>query len=184
MEVFDVNLSIRLVLAGVFLMAGLLKLTRANRMEVVNVLHAAGLRHPVLTRAAGIPLALFELVLGSMILTEDFANSALAITALLLVVFIVFLLTAIGRGYSGSCSCFGPWRGPVDGSAVFFDMSLVALSLVALFAFDDVKRVRDVSVFELLAGGGIALWLLAVKMLTHEVVAVRQRLLSLRNRTG
>ena len=184
MEVVDVNLSVRLVLAGVFLFAGLLKLMRASRMEVADILHAAGLKHSAFARAAGVPLAVFELVLAGLLLTENAAIPALVISALLLASFIGILSTAVIRGYSGSCSCFGPFSGAIDGSAILFDTFLVALSLVALFAADHAKGVENASVFDWLAGGGIALWLFAVKMLVHEVVSVRHRLSALRSRAG
>ena len=100
-----IGLVARLVVGGVWIVAGVLKLpdpaasvraVRAYRLLPEATVHAVGYGLPFLEIAVGL---LLVLGLGTQV--------AAAISALLLVLFIVGISTAWARGLQIDCGCFG-----------------------------------------------------------------------------
>ena len=99
-----IALVLRLVLAGVFLYAGLPKLTHldASRRSV----RAYDLFSYDVANVIGTILPLAEVALGVILLVGLFTRFAAIISALLLVIFIAGIASAWARGISIDCGCF------------------------------------------------------------------------------
>ena len=99
-----VSLVLRLVLAGVFLFAGVPKLghletsqmaTRAYQIFPYQVADVIGIVQPVV-----------EVAIGVLLLVGLFTRAVAALSGVLLVVFIVGIASAWARGLSIDCGCF------------------------------------------------------------------------------
>ena len=95
----------RLVLGGVFLVAGGLKVTTpeasAKAVQAYQVLP-----HD-LAAYLGYALPLIEVVLGLLLILGLFTRVSAVVTTLLLVVFVAGIAQAWARGLSIDCGCFG-----------------------------------------------------------------------------
>lgn len=125
-----VSLVLRLVLAGVFLYAGVPKLgnlklsqyaTRAYEIFPYQVADVIGVVQPVL-----------EVALGVLLLIGLFVRADAIVSALLLVVFIAGIASAWARGLAIDCGCFST-GGAVDASATKYPLD-IARDLVFLVA--------------------------------------------------
>jgi putative oxidoreductase len=100
-----VALALRIVLAGLFILAGVLKLLDPAAFAVeIN-------RYQMIPWWSCALLALFlpwlEICMGIALLTRWFSRGALAWVTTLLIVFSLALLSAMLRGLSIDCGCFG-----------------------------------------------------------------------------
>jgi len=100
-----VALALRIVLAGLFILAGVLKLLDPAAFAVeIN-------RYQLIPWWSCALLALFlpwlEICMGIALLTRWFSRGALAWVTTLLIVFSLALLSAMLRGLSIDCGCFG-----------------------------------------------------------------------------
>jgi putative oxidoreductase len=100
-----VALALRIVLAGLFILAGVLKLLDPAAFAVeIN-------RYQMIPWWSCALLALFlpwlEICMGIALLTRWFSRGALAWVITLLIVFSLALLSAMLRGLSIDCGCFG-----------------------------------------------------------------------------
>ncbi|MFV0451865.1 MAG: MauE/DoxX family redox-associated membrane protein [Propioniciclava sp.] len=100
-----VGLASRLVLGGVLLVAGLLKV--GNLGESVVAVQAYRLLPYELTTIVGYALPLVEIFIGLLLLTGLFTRSAGIVGGLLMVAFIIGISSAWARGLSLDCGCFG-----------------------------------------------------------------------------
>ena len=95
----------RLVLAGFFILAGLLKIQ--NPQELVTAIES----YQVIPYKASVLLALFmpwsELLAGTGVLTKKLYRGSLLTLTFLLVVFVVALMQGLFRGLDVTCGCFG-----------------------------------------------------------------------------
>lgn len=100
-----VSTLVRLVLGGVFLVAGGLKI--GNPQEAVQAVRAYRLLPGALESVVGWGLPFLEIALGLLLVAGLFTRAAAAAAALLLVVFITGVASAAARGLSIDCGCFG-----------------------------------------------------------------------------
>ena len=100
-----VGLVVRLVLAGVFAVAGALKLPDPG--ESLRAVRAYRLLPESLVPAVGYGLPALEVVLALVLLVGVATRFAAVVSAVLLVAFIVGVASAAARGLSIDCGCFG-----------------------------------------------------------------------------
>lgn len=100
-----VGLVARLVLGGVLLVAGGLKL--GNLGESVLAVRAYQLVPYELTDIVGIALPIGEVALGVLLLTGTFTRIAGVLGALLMAAFTLAIASAWARGLTLDCGCFG-----------------------------------------------------------------------------
>lgn len=110
----------RLLAGGVFLAAGVLKFGDHNGMaaavDAYEVL-PAGLVHPVAWMLPAI-----EIAVGLMLLVGLATRFAAAVTAGMLVVFLLGLIQAKMRGLNIDCGCFAPGKAPPEGGIPWWDI--------------------------------------------------------------
>ena len=100
-----VGLVARLVLGGVLLVAGGLKL--GNLGESVLAVRAYQILPYELTDIVGIAMPIGEVALGVLLLTGTFTRVAGALGALLMLAFVFAIGSAWARGLTLDCGCFG-----------------------------------------------------------------------------
>jgi uncharacterized membrane protein YphA (DoxX/SURF4 family) len=99
------GLVIRLVLAGVFAVAGALKLPDPG--ESLRAVRAYRLLPESLVPAVGYGLPALEVVLAVVLLAGVATRLAAVVSAVLMAAFIVGVASAAARGLSIDCGCFG-----------------------------------------------------------------------------
>ena len=100
-----VGLLARLVLGGVFLVAGFLKVTTPEAMAKATQAYQV-LPHD-LAAYVGYALPTVEIILGLLLVLGLFTRVAAVLTSLLLVVFVAGIAQAWARGLTIDCGCFG-----------------------------------------------------------------------------
>ncbi|GII90371.1 MauE/DoxX family redox-associated membrane protein [Sinosporangium siamense] len=123
----------RLVLAGVLIVAGLLKIdTPALSVEAVR---AYELLPVSLTPVVGYGLPVLEIVVGVFLAAGLLTRTAGVAGALLMFVFVVGIISAWARGLRIDCGCFGTggvleaWEEPNYLGTILRDIGLVALGV-------------------------------------------------------
>ena len=125
------GLVIRVVLAAVWAWAGLAKI--GNPRAFVQVVRAYDASPEWLSKAIGYGLPALELVVAVLLLIGLVTRYAAAVSAALLVVFLVGIIQAAARGLEIQCGCFGG-GGPSTSTSYTLDI-LRDLGLLALSAF-------------------------------------------------
>jgi uncharacterized membrane protein YphA (DoxX/SURF4 family) len=100
-----VSLVARMVLAGVFVVAGALKL--ADPQAAVQAVRAYELLPKSLEAPVGWGLPAFEVALGLLLAFGLFTRVCAGAAAALLTIFIAGVASAAARGLSIDCGCFG-----------------------------------------------------------------------------
>ena len=100
-----VSTGARLVLGGVFLVAGGLKVI--DPQSSVAAVRAYQLLPNSLVTIVGWGLPFAEIALGLLLLAGVATRVVAAVTAMLLLIFIVAVVSAAVRGLSIDCGCFG-----------------------------------------------------------------------------
>jgi uncharacterized membrane protein YphA (DoxX/SURF4 family) len=100
-----VSLGARLVLGGVMLVAGGLKVSDPN--QAISAVTAYRLLPSDLATLVGYGLPFFEIMLGLLLVVGLAVRASAATTGVLLVVFIAAVSSAWARGLSIDCGCFG-----------------------------------------------------------------------------
>ena len=99
------DLALRLLLGGVFIYAGLLKvlspLTFADQIAAYKLLPFVLINHVAL----GLPI--FEILAGALLITGWQRRLATLSLLLLTILFALFITSAIARGLRIDCGCFG-----------------------------------------------------------------------------
>jgi uncharacterized membrane protein YphA (DoxX/SURF4 family) len=108
-----IGLVARLVLGGVLLVAGLLKVTKPE--VSARAVQAYQLLPFDLATYVGYGLPILEVVLGALLVLGLFTRTAAAVSGVLLVVFIIGIASAWARGLNIDCGCFGE-GGTIDPS--------------------------------------------------------------------
>jgi len=98
-------LAARLLLGGVFVVAGLLKLP--DPAAAVRAVRAYRLLPEVLVGPVAFGLPVVEVAVGLALLAGVFVRTAAVASALLLAVFLVGVGSAWARGLQIDCGCFG-----------------------------------------------------------------------------
>jgi uncharacterized membrane protein YphA (DoxX/SURF4 family) len=131
------GLAARLVLAGVWLVAGGSKV--GDVAESVRAVHAYDLMPYSLSQIVGAALPFVELALGVLVLIGFATRFATGVSAALLSLFVAGIASAWARGLRIDCGCFGGGGELAAGkSPTYFweiarDVALLALALYLLF---------------------------------------------------
>lgn len=126
------GLIARLVLGGVFLVAGGLKVTTPEALAKATQAYQV-LPHD-LAAYVGYALPPIEVILGLLLVLGLFTRVSAVITSVLLIAFIVGIAQAWARGLTIDCGCFGG-GGTVDadetayGQRILEDVGLLACGL-------------------------------------------------------
>ncbi len=112
------GLAARLLLGGVLLAAGLLKI--GNLGESVNAVRGYQLLPWALTVPVGYALPIIEIVVGLLLVLGLFTRWAALVGSLLMLAFIIGIASAWARGISIDCGCFG------GGGAIAAEQALAA----------------------------------------------------------
>ncbi|HET9779094.1 MAG TPA: MauE/DoxX family redox-associated membrane protein [Propionibacteriaceae bacterium] len=100
-----ISTGARLVLGGVFLVAGVLK--AIDPQSSVAAVRAYQLLPASLATVVGWGLPFAEIALGLLLLAGIATRAVAAAAAMLLVIFIAGVISAAARGLSIDCGCFG-----------------------------------------------------------------------------
>jgi uncharacterized membrane protein YphA (DoxX/SURF4 family) len=100
-----VGTVLRVLLGGVLLVAGALKVT--NLPASALAVHAYRLLPYEVGQAIGYALPILELAIGALLLIGLFTRAAAVVGALLMGAFVVGIASAWARGLSIDCGCFG-----------------------------------------------------------------------------
>jgi peroxiredoxin/uncharacterized membrane protein YphA (DoxX/SURF4 family) len=154
----------RLLLAGVFLVAGLTKLgDRAGaRRAIVDFGAPASVAAPL-----ALSLALLEVAIAIALLRDDSATAAATAALVLLAVFAIAIAVNLSRGRTPECHCFGELHSaPVGGGTLA--RSGVLAALAALVAWQGPGAAGDAVgwIGELRPGEAVALALVVALLLT------------------
>lgn len=123
----------RLVLAGVFVVAGGIKV--ADPAGSVRAVQAYDLLPAGLARLVGYGLPFFEIALGLLLLLGLATRLAAAGGAVLLVVFVGGVASAWARGLSIDCGCFGGGGTVAPGETRYLQEILRDLALLLVAAW-------------------------------------------------
>lgn len=104
------GLLARVLVGTVWVVAGVLKLPDPH--ENVRVVRAYGLLPERVVPVVGHGLPVLEILVGLCLLLGLLTRAAAAVSALLLVAFVVGVASAWARGLSIECGCFGGGAGP------------------------------------------------------------------------
>ena len=127
-----ITLVCRLALAGILIYAAVSKYPPALSVQAVE---AYDLFPHELARLIGYTLPLFELALAVLLLIGLATRFTGAVTVLLMAVFIAGIVSAMARGLSIDCGCFGG-GGAVDPDETTYGLSITRdIGFAALGAF-------------------------------------------------
>jgi uncharacterized membrane protein YphA (DoxX/SURF4 family) len=107
-----VGLLGRLLVGGVWLVAGALKL--GDPADSVRAVRAYQLLPESVVPLVGHALPVVEVLVGGCLLLGLLVRGSAVVSALLLVAFIVGIASAWARGLSIECGCFGGGAGPAE----------------------------------------------------------------------
>lgn len=128
-----VGLVARLVLGGVLLVAGLMKVVDLTGMTQ-NVLAYELFSYPV-ARFIATVVPIVEIALGLLLILGLLTRATAAVSGLLMMVFIAGIISAWSRGLTIDCGCFGT-GGPVAAGETTYLADIVRdLGLLALAAW-------------------------------------------------
>jgi uncharacterized membrane protein YphA (DoxX/SURF4 family) len=127
-----VGFAARLVVGGVWLWAGLLKVTEPEAS--VTAVRAYQLLSPSLADGVGRVLPMVEVVVGACLILGVLTRLAGGVSALLQIAFIIGIASVWARGISINCGCFGDGGPDPDAISKYpweisRDIGLLALSL-------------------------------------------------------
>jgi uncharacterized membrane protein YphA (DoxX/SURF4 family) len=112
----------RLVVGGVWLVAGLLKLP--DPTENVRAVRAYQLLPESIVPVVGHALPIAEILVGLCLITGVLVRANAVLSALLLVAFIIGISSAWARGMSIDCGCFGGGGGPAENARAKYPWEL------------------------------------------------------------
>lgn len=146
------GLLARLVVGGVWIAAGWLKIPDPS--ESVRAVRAYELLPEAIVPAVGYGLPILELVIGAMLVVGLATRITAAISAVLLVAFIIGISSAWARGLQIDCGCFGgggvvedatskyPWEIARDAGLLLLSGALVLWPRTAL-SVDNALRINE-----------------------------------------
>jgi uncharacterized membrane protein YphA (DoxX/SURF4 family) len=146
-----VGLLARLVLGGVLIVAGWVKIVDITG-SVQSVLAYELFSYEV-ARVVGTMLPVLEIAVGLLLVTGLLTRAAAAVGGLLMIVFIAGVASAWARGLAIDCGCFGA-GGPVDPEDTRYLTEILRdLGLLALAAWLVVRPRTPLSLDALLTKG-------------------------------
>ena len=128
-------IAVRLILAGVFVVAGVAKLADlpGSRAAVAGFGVPERLAAPI-----GTLLPVAEITAAVLLLGEDTARAGALLALVLLAGFCIGIARSMARGEAPDCHCFGQLHSePVGPRVLVRNLALAALAAFALFAGDD-----------------------------------------------
>jgi thiol-disulfide isomerase/thioredoxin/uncharacterized membrane protein YphA (DoxX/SURF4 family) len=128
-------IAVRLILAGVFVVAGVAKLAdlAGSRAAVAGFGVPERLAAPI-----GTLLPVAEITAAVLLLGEDTARAGALLALVLLAGFCIGIARSMARGEAPDCHCFGQLHSePVGPRVLIRNLALAALAAFALFAGDD-----------------------------------------------
>ena len=130
------GLGARLIVGGVWIWAGLLKLPHPE--SSVSAVRAYQLLSPSLAEGVGRVLPMLEVVVGACLVLGLLSRLSAALSALLLVAFIIGIASVWSRGIAIDCGCFGDGGADPDAFGKYpweiaRDVGLLLLSLLVLW---------------------------------------------------
>ncbi|ODU29334.1 MAG: hypothetical protein ABT08_12410 [Microbacterium sp. SCN 71-21] len=129
-----VALAARLVLGGVWIGAGVAKVTALD--ESVRAVRAYRLLPDVIAQPLGAGLPLVEIVLGALLLIGFGVRASAIASALLMTAFVIGIASSWARGLRIDCGCFGSGGHLAEGADPTYDWELArdgALLVLAVF---------------------------------------------------
>ncbi len=99
------GLIARLVIGGVWLVAGLLKITRPD--ESIAAVRAYEILPGSVVETVGLLLPTVEIVVGAALVLGVLTRGAAVVSALLFVAFVLGIASVWARGIEIDCGCFG-----------------------------------------------------------------------------
>jgi len=135
-----VLLAFRLVLGGVFIWSGTLKVL--HPLEFAQNVAAYKLFPQWMCFLAGMALPWVELAAGLLLVLGLFRRAAALVAAGLLAGFIILVAVTMLRGLDLSCGCFGSFSGKVGWALLVQDIVLLALA-VSVFLSSDPRLSLD-----------------------------------------
>lgn len=127
-----VGVVCRLLLGGVWLVAGALKLP--DPAENVRAVRAYQLIPETVVPLVGHALPIIEILIGGCLVLGLITRVAAVMSAVLLTAFIIGIASAWARGLSIECGCFGGGAGPAENASAAYpweiarDVGLLLLS--------------------------------------------------------
>lgn len=187
MDIYHLGFSIRLTLAAVLLVAGILKAWGkwvAGRETRVDILDSIGIPHAVSTPIAW-SLPIIEVGLGGLLLTRWHVTEALSATSILVMGFTIVLALAMRNGYTGGCSCFGNSGGTVGIVSIGFNAVLLigagsAIAIRIYFGNVPALSVGQLTSDDIAVTGILASVIFASRQMLEEIDVVKRLLDSLR----
>ncbi|GAB4011481.1 MauE/DoxX family redox-associated membrane protein [Nocardioides ultimimeridianus] len=131
-----VGVLARLVVGGVWLVAGALKV--ATPSESIHAVQAYDLLPYSVAESVGVGLPAIELVVGLALVAGVLVRGAAVISALLLVAYIVAIASVWARGMTIDCGCFGGGGADPDAASAYpweiaRDIALLLASLLLVW---------------------------------------------------
>jgi uncharacterized membrane protein YphA (DoxX/SURF4 family) len=117
-----IGIVARLVVGGVWLAAGLLKIP--DPTENVRAVRAYQLLPESLVPVVGHALPIAEILVGICLLAGVLVRANAVLSALLLVAFVIGISSAWARGLSIDCGCFGGGGGPAENARAKYPWEL------------------------------------------------------------
>ncbi len=120
-----VPLLVRLALGALFVIAGSMKIGHPADLAAAITAYRLGLP-PQVVAAMALALPPFEILLGMYLITGLLLPVASTVAVIMLTLFTAFVASAVVRGLSAPCGCFGPAdSGPATWITVLRDLSFL-----------------------------------------------------------
>jgi putative oxidoreductase len=179
LEVQSYVLGTRIVVACVFIVAGMLKLG-ADPTGHMSILESVGVKPRPSIRRLTAALPICEIVIGLWLLGNWQTAPALLAALCLLTLFSILVTTALLKGYQGSCGCFGNHsKRRLGVSDILFNVLLTLGTLVA-FAIEMRLRsslsVTSIGAAKIVMISAGAAWFFAVHAMVREIESVMRLL--------
>jgi uncharacterized membrane protein YphA (DoxX/SURF4 family) len=125
-------LVLRLVVGGVFLWAGILKIF--DPLEFAQGIADYRVFPRVISLFLALVLPWLEVLCGVLLILGVFRNASALLVSCLLAGFLVLIISAILRGLDIDCGCFGSLSQKADYKLILTDSLLLFFSLNILFS--------------------------------------------------
>jgi putative oxidoreductase len=125
-------LVLRLIVGGVFLWAGILKIF--DPLEFAQAIANYRIFPRVITVFLALVLPWLEVICGVFLILGIFRNASSLLVSCLLAGFLILIASAILRGLDIDCGCFGRLSQKADYKLILSDSLLLFFSLNILFS--------------------------------------------------
>lgn len=122
----------RLVVGGVFIWAGLLKIVEP--LEFAQNIKNYQIFSQEVSFFLALVLPWIEVISGTLLILGVFRRTSALVISGFLAAFLILILVTIARGIDITCGCFGPFSHKVDFTLIAIDSVLCFLSLSIFFS--------------------------------------------------